>query len=128
MNLNRKLLSGFGVMLALVLAFAGSALVMVNSFQGDLDRAVNLTAREQYLAGGVSTAAAEITSLARGSVLSAVVADEAHARIYQQQFGAATARLRQVLDGIGPYFAQAGTLDHAALARRAGSLTGSGPG
>ena len=97
MNLNRKLLSGFGVMLVLVLGFAASAWIMVTSFQGDLDRAVNLTARKQYLAGGVSTAASEITSLARGSVLSSVVADEAHARSYQEQFGTVSARLRQVL-------------------------------
>src|ERR1041384_2263926 len=101
MNLSRKLLSGSGVMLALLLAFGGSALVMVGDFKADLDRAVNVTARQQYLAGAVSTAAAEIPSLARGWVLSAVVADEAHAKAYQQQFGAATASLQKFLAELG---------------------------
>ncbi len=101
MNLTRKLLSSFGVMLALVLAFAGLAVFLAGDFQGDLNRAVNVTARQQYLAGSVSTEAAEITSLARGSVLSAVVGDGGHASAYQRQFGEAVAKLQKVLRELG---------------------------
>ena len=76
--------------------------IMVNSFKEDLDRAVNLTAGSSILRGR-QHGASEITSLARGSVLSSVVGDEAHARSYQEQFGTVSARLPGP-DGTGTDF------------------------
>jgi methyl-accepting chemotaxis protein/methyl-accepting chemotaxis protein-1 (serine sensor receptor) len=105
MSLGRKLLSGFGVMLALMLLLSAAALVVTRELNGDLARAVNVTARQQYLAGDVNAATSEMTSFERGSVLSAVLSDKAHAEEYQQRFRAradglvkALASLRRMAD------------------------------
>src|SRR5689334_18686366 len=86
MTLGKKLLGGFGVMLGLVLLLSGAALIALRSLNSDLDRATKVTARKQYLAGSVHAAASEMASLARGSVLAAVVGDKAHSDAYQEQF------------------------------------------
>ena len=69
MTVGRKLLGGFGVMLGLVLLLSAAALVALRNLNDDLDRAAKVTARKQYLAGGVNAGASEMASLARGSVL-----------------------------------------------------------
>ena len=86
MTLGRKLLGGFGVMLGLVLLLSTAALVALRSVNEDLDRAARVTARKQYLAGGVNASASEMASLARGSVLASVVGDKSHADAYEHQF------------------------------------------
>src|SRR5215469_601974 len=86
MNLRRKLLAGYGVMLGLLLLLGVAALFSLHNLNGDLDRATRVTARKQFLAGGVNAAASEMTSLERGSVLAAVVGNKAHSESYQQQF------------------------------------------
>jgi methyl-accepting chemotaxis protein/methyl-accepting chemotaxis protein-1 (serine sensor receptor) len=73
-------------MLGLVLVLSAAALVALRNLNDDLDRAANVTARKQYLAGGVNTAASEMASLARGSVLASVVGDKARSDTYLQQF------------------------------------------
>ncbi len=97
MSLSRKLLTGFAVMIALVLILSGSALLAIRQLNADLDRAANVTARKQYLAGGVNAAASEMTSLERGSVLAAVLGDKAHADTAQQQFRVPAEKLRSAL-------------------------------
>ena len=86
MTVGRKLLGGFGVMLGLVLLLSAAALVALRNLNDDLDRAAKVTARKQYLAGGVNAGASEMASLARGSVLASVVGDKAHSDAYQEQF------------------------------------------
>jgi methyl-accepting chemotaxis protein/methyl-accepting chemotaxis protein-1 (serine sensor receptor) len=85
MTLTKKLFGGFGSMLALLLIFGCATLIVVHDFNTDLDRAANVTARKQYLAGDVNAAASEMASLERASVLSAVVGDKARSDAYQSQ-------------------------------------------
>ncbi len=86
MNLSKRLLASFGAMLGLVLLLSAATLLVTRDLAGELDRAANITARQQYLAGLVSAGAAELTSLERGTVLAALLADKARVDGYQQQF------------------------------------------
>jgi methyl-accepting chemotaxis protein len=97
MTLGRKLLGGFGVMLGLVLVLSAAALVALRNLNDDLDRAAKVTARKQYLAGGVNASASEMASLARGSVLASVVGDKANSEGYMQHFRAPQERLQNAL-------------------------------
>ena len=97
MSLTKKLLGSFGAMLGLVLVLGTGALLVTRDLSGDLERAANVTARQQYLAGQVSADAAELTSLERGSVLAAMLVDAAHQQAYQQEFSVHAASLRKSL-------------------------------
>ena len=97
MSLTKKLLGSFGAMLGLVLLLGAGALLVTRDLSGDLERAANVTARQQYLAGQVSADAAELTSLERGSVLAAMLVDAAHQQAYQQEFSVHAASLRKSL-------------------------------
>ncbi|SPE33574.1 Methyl-accepting chemotaxis sensory transducer (fragment) [Candidatus Sulfopaludibacter sp. SbA3] len=96
MSLTRKLLSGFGVMLALILLMSAAALVITRDLSGDLDRAANVTARSQFLAGEVDTKASDMIGMERAVVLSSVLGD-GHAAQYQQSFDATAASLQRAL-------------------------------
>lgn len=97
MSLGKKLLFGFGAMMALVFVLSGAALMVIGELNDDLERAANVTARQQYLAGEVHGAAAEMTSLERGSVLAVMLGDKAHGDAYQQQFLEPQKRLHAVI-------------------------------
>ena len=97
MSLSRKLLGSFGMMLALMLLLSGVALLVTRGLSGDLDHAVNVTARQQYLAGDVNAATSELTSLERGSVLAAILADKSHLEDDQQHFAARGEGLQKAL-------------------------------
>ncbi len=111
MSLTKKLLGSFGAMLGLVLLLGAGGLVITRDLSGDLERAANVTARQQYLAGQVSADAAELTSLERGSVLAAMLLDTAHQQAYQQAFGEHAASLGKALSELRK---MAGTGDSAA--------------
>jgi len=98
MSLGRKLLSGFGSMLALMLLTSGGALFVTHSLSEDLKRAADVTARKQYLAGEVNAATSEMASCERGTVLADMLSDKAHANQYQQSFGTSAASLQKALD------------------------------
>jgi methyl-accepting chemotaxis protein len=98
MSLGKKLLGGFGAMLALVFLTSGGALLVTRNLNEDLKRAANVTARKQYLAGEVSAATAEMASCERGTVLADMLADKVHAEQYQQSFRARAAGLQKALD------------------------------
>jgi len=97
MSLTKKLLIGFGVMLGLAMITSGAALVVIYRLNSALDRAANVTARGQYLAGQVSGAAADMGNLERGSVLSAVIGDKVHSDQYLQSFQSRADVLRSSL-------------------------------
>jgi methyl-accepting chemotaxis protein len=97
MSLTKKLLGSFGAMLGLVLLLGAGGLLITRDLSGDLERAANVTARQQYLAGQVSADAAELASLERGSVLAAMLVDAVHQQAYQQAFGEHAASLRKAL-------------------------------
>jgi methyl-accepting chemotaxis protein/methyl-accepting chemotaxis protein-1 (serine sensor receptor) len=97
MSLTKKLLGSFGAMLGLVLLLGASGLLMTRALSDDLERAANVTARQQYLASQVSADAAELASLERGTVLAAMLADGTHQAAYQQAFGEHAASLGRAL-------------------------------
>jgi methyl-accepting chemotaxis protein/methyl-accepting chemotaxis protein-1 (serine sensor receptor) len=97
MSLTKKLLLSFAAMLGLVLLLGVGGLLVSRDLSGDLERAANVTARQQYLAGQVSADAAELTSLERGSVLAAMLVDAAHVQAYQQTFSQHADNLRKSL-------------------------------
>src|SRR5579883_2016115 len=75
-------------MLGAVLLLGLAAVYSIRGLSDDLEHTTKVTGRRQYLASTVKSAAAEMTSLARASVLAAVVGDKAKAQAYQQQFAA----------------------------------------
>jgi methyl-accepting chemotaxis protein len=97
MSLTRKLMISFGVMLGLVLLLGAASLLVTRDLNRDLDRAANVTARQQYLAGEVNASTSELTSLERGSVLSAMLGDRSHLDEYQQRFRAQSESLKRAL-------------------------------
>src|SRR6476619_2794753 len=100
MSLSRKLLLSFGVMLGLVLLLGASALLVTRDLNQELERAANVTARQQYLAGEVNASTSELTSLERGAVLAAMLGDSAHAGEYHQKFNARAEALRNALSNL----------------------------
>jgi methyl-accepting chemotaxis protein/methyl-accepting chemotaxis protein-1 (serine sensor receptor) len=93
-------------MLGLVLVLGLCGFVVTRELSGDLDRAVNVTGRQQYLAGMVNAEASEMASQERAGVLAAVLGDQARTEDSQQRFRAAAdalqkalAELRRVADG-----------------------------
>ncbi len=101
MNLSKRLLISFGAMLGLVLLLSAAALLVTRDLGGELDRAANVTARQQYLAGLVSAGAAELANLERGTVLAAMLGDKARADDYQQQFRSHAEGLQKALANLG---------------------------
>ena len=97
MSLRRKLLSSFGAMLALVVVVGVCALVVTRELSSDLDRAVNVTGHQQYLAGMVNSEASEMASCERAGVLAAVLGDKARAADSQQRFRGASDALQKAL-------------------------------
>src|ERR1017187_5866372 len=97
MSLTKKLLSSFAAIVGLIPLMGAGLLLVTRELSGDLERAANVTARQQYLAGQVSAGAAELTSLERGSVLASMLADAAHLQAYQQAFSQHAENLRKSL-------------------------------
>ena len=79
MSLTKKLLISFGTMLAMVLLLSCGSLWAVHQLNADLEHAANVTARQQYLAGQVSTASFSMASMERAVVLAAMLGDKVHA-------------------------------------------------
>src|SRR5215467_9526278 len=97
MSLGKKLLSGFGAMLALVLLNSAGALFVTRDLNEGLKRAANITARKQYLAGDVKAATAELASAERGAVMSDMISDTLRSEKYRQQFTDRAVSLRKTL-------------------------------
>jgi methyl-accepting chemotaxis protein len=119
-NLRRKLIGGFGLMLGLVLVLDTVALLSIRGLNADLERATNVTGRRQYLAGVVKAAAFEMNSMARASMLAAVVGDRVHADGYQQQFAAPQ---RALLGGVQELGRLAGGRESDSLLQRLAAET-----
>jgi methyl-accepting chemotaxis protein/methyl-accepting chemotaxis protein-1 (serine sensor receptor) len=84
-------------MLALVLVLGLCGFVVTRELSSDLDRAVNVTGRQQYLAGMVNAEASEMASQERAGVLAAVLGDQARTEDSQQRFAAAAGALQKAL-------------------------------
>jgi methyl-accepting chemotaxis protein len=112
MSLTKKLLGGFGVMLALILVLSAAALIVTRDLNADLERAANVTAQAQYLAGDVNAATSELTSLERGAVLAAMLGDAGHSADYQQKF---TTRAASLSADIAELLKRAETRDNRSM-------------
>ena len=97
MSLTRKLLAGFGAMVALVLLNSATALIITLDLSHDLERAAAVTARSQYLAGEVDTSASDLDGLERGAVLDAVLGDRSRMAQRKQNFAQSAAWLKASL-------------------------------
>lgn len=86
MSFTKKLLIGFSVMLGLGLVISAGSLLVIQSLNGELDRAANVTARAQYQAGHVSTATAQMDALESSGVLAAVLSDKGRSDQLLQAF------------------------------------------
>jgi len=100
MSLGRKLLSGFGAMLTLVLLHSGGALLVTHDLNEDLKHAANVTARQQFLAGEVNAATSDMANSERGTVLSVMLSDKEHEEEYQRRFRVRAAELQKALDDL----------------------------
>lgn len=100
MSLTRKLLSGFAAMLALALVMGVGAVVEVRNLNIDLDRAANVTARKQFLAGEVNAAASSMTGSERGGVLAAMLGDQATSAQFLARFGSDASAISNGLAGL----------------------------
>ncbi len=87
-------------MMGLVLVFSLGGWFVIRSFNQDMDRAANTTARSQYLAGSIHSAASDLASLLRGGVLESVIGNSQQAAGYEQRFNEADAELRRSLTEI----------------------------
>ncbi len=81
-------------MLGLSLLMSAGATIEIRNLHIDLDRAANITAREQYLAGAVSTAAASMIASARACIVSAMLSDGDQSFDYLKRFDLELAGLR----------------------------------
>jgi methyl-accepting chemotaxis protein/methyl-accepting chemotaxis protein-1 (serine sensor receptor) len=108
-------MGGFSLMLGLVLGLDITALLSIRALNADLERATQVTGRRQYLAGTVKAGAMEMNSLARASMLAAVVGDKPHCEAYQQQFAGPLKALR---DGVQELRRLSGGGESEALLRR----------
>src|ERR1051325_7688586 len=97
MSLGRKLLSGFGAMLALVLLTSVGTLMITRDLSNDLKHAANVTARKQCLAGEVNAAASEMANCEHGTALAAMLSDKTHVVEYQKRFQERTTSLQRAL-------------------------------
>jgi methyl-accepting chemotaxis protein len=106
MSLSRKLLCSFGAMLALILLLSVGGVLVLRDLSSDLDRAANITAKEQNLAGQAGAAASELASLERAGVLAAMLGNKTQMEDYQSRFQSrgdalqrALADLKRLADG-----------------------------
>jgi methyl-accepting chemotaxis protein len=72
-RIGRKLLAGFGAMLAVTLALGTAWVFQSHGLTKELESAVNVTARKQHLAGEIRTSSAEILASENAIVLGSVL-------------------------------------------------------
>ncbi len=97
MSLGKKLFGGFGVMMTFVLVLGACAFFITRDLNTALSRAVNLDARQQYLAGVAKAAAAEMANNERAGVLASMLGDLAGADEFHRRFLSAADGLTKAL-------------------------------
>ncbi len=97
MSLTRKLLVAFAMMVAVVLIISAAALIITRELSVDLERAADVTARGQYLAGEVDTSASDMIGSERAAMLAAMLGQKDQAVEYQQKFATMASALQNAL-------------------------------
>ncbi|MBV8729201.1 MAG: MCP four helix bundle domain-containing protein [Acidobacteriia bacterium] len=97
MSFSKKLYGGFGLMLALLVVLSVTASVVVRGLNRDLDRAANITARQQYVSGQINADVLGLANSARGGVLSAVLGNQPQSQEHLAHLKALSAELEQAV-------------------------------
>jgi len=101
MSFKQRLLGGFGAMLALGSVLGVGSMLVTRDLSQDMNRAVNVTGREQYLAGVINAGASEMASCERAGVLATVLGDKGRAEEYQGRFSTAAGAMEKALAEMG---------------------------
>jgi len=101
-TIGTRLMIGFGGLALAVLALGITSLRMTEGIGGQLEQAINHIAREQVLAGQLSTAVSDMSSHERGVAFSTVLQQPERTREFKGQFAAAAGRAVQSLEELRP--------------------------
>ncbi len=96
-SLSRKLMVGFGAVLALSLVLGVSSLTSMSAMRGEIDRVANLHATKVDLAGQISTGTADMLRLENGIILRLILQDQARSEAYKQDFKTISAKMQSVI-------------------------------
>lgn len=102
MKMGTKLMAGFSLMLALVLAIGAGAVGGTERLRAAVDRTVNVAARRTLLANQIAFETANMVGLERGIVLSSILQQPEAVDRHKQEFREASARLEGALDQLQP--------------------------
>ncbi|HUP02628.1 MAG TPA: methyl-accepting chemotaxis protein [Bryobacteraceae bacterium] len=97
MSLSMQRLGTTGVVLALAVILGVCGLWAARDLGGDLDRAVNVTGRQQYLAGMVNAEALAMANAERSGAMASVLGDAAGMENARQRFSEASSALQKAL-------------------------------
>jgi hypothetical protein len=97
MSFTKKLLAGFAAMLLLVLVLSATALVVIKDLGENVTQISKVSARQQALAGEISTSAAMMGSVEGSLLIAAILGDRSKVDVAQQEFQDSAAHLRRAL-------------------------------
>ena len=100
MSLSAQRLGTTALTVALAVILGVCGLWAVHGLGGDLDRAVNVTGRQQYLAGVANADALAMANAEQQAVMAAVLGDTAQLETARQRFQTAADGLRKALAGL----------------------------
>jgi methyl-accepting chemotaxis protein/methyl-accepting chemotaxis protein-1 (serine sensor receptor) len=101
-RIGRKLLAGFGAMLAVALALGTAWVFQSHGLTKELESAVNVTARKQHLAGEIRTSSAEMLAAENAIVLGSVLQRSALVSQSKQTFREQLNRMQKALADFRP--------------------------
>ncbi len=96
-TIGSKLMGSFVAMLALVLLLGLSSLKVSRDMNRELDQAVNVIAKQQEIAGQISTAASDMEALERGIALATALQQEKKTEAFMKSFGENEQKVTQKL-------------------------------
>lgn len=101
-TVGKKLLISIGAMLLIMTVMGITALSSINSLDGELENAVNRTARRLQLSGEMETAASDMLAGMRGIVMYTFASDAATVDACSRQFSDAANRWQKAIDEVKP--------------------------
>lgn len=96
-TIGARLLTSAGAMLGLVLVLGITSLKISHDLGRELDNAVHTIARQQFLAGQISAASADMVAQERGVAFSTVLQQPDKAEMYKRQFDESQRRVEDAL-------------------------------
>jgi methyl-accepting chemotaxis protein WspA len=102
LTIGAKLLTGFAIMFGVTLFLSCAWIIQNRALAGELDNAVNVTARQQQLAGQIGTAAAQMLTAENGNVLGSILQNNAAVSLSRRQFREQSARMDKAIAEFRP--------------------------